>query len=162
PRPWITTAREEPHPRRTPCRRSDRSNTECRRSSKRRGGGCFATQAFWLFVESGGSGSCGVTSGHGGRDAEGEEAANAIVVADGVGGHEPQLAKEVVVIAVAASATDKGLPVVIERFESSDGRPVLGESDDLVPAFVERVVQTPQGGNVAPGGPTQDALQPDL
>src|ERR1019366_1441407 len=107
---------------------------------------------FRLFVESGGSGSCGVTSGHGGRDAEGEEAANAIVVADGVGGHEPQLAKEVVVIAVAASATDEGLPVVIERFESSDGRPVLGESDDLVPAFVERVVQTPQGGNVAPGG----------
>src|ERR1035438_697369 len=30
------------------------------------------------------------------------------------------------------------------------------------PPKVERVVQTPQGGNVAPGGPTQDALQPDL
>ena len=46
----------------------------------------------WLFVESRGSGSCGVTSRHRGRDAEGEEPANAIVVADGVGGHEAQFA----------------------------------------------------------------------
>src|ERR1019366_2519794 len=136
--------------------------SRCALTMTRRAPGPSLTPEWRLFVESGGSGSCGVTSGHGGRDAEGEEAANAIVVADGVGGHEPQLAKEVVVIAVAASATDEGLPVVIERFESSDGRPVLGESHDLVPAFVERVVQTPQGGNVAPGGPTQDALQPDL
>jgi hypothetical protein len=37
---------------------------------------------------------------------------------------------------------------------------VLSESDDLVPA--ERVVQTPQGGKIATGGPAQDALQPDL
>ena len=46
----------------------------------------------WLFVESRGRGSCGVTAGHGRRDAEGEEAPNPVVVADGIGGHEAQLA----------------------------------------------------------------------
>jgi transposase len=43
-----------------------------------------------LFVEGGGVRSCSVTSGHGRRDAEGEEAANAIVVADGIRDHEAQ------------------------------------------------------------------------
>ena len=39
-----------------------------------------------------GGGSGGVTARHGRRDAEGEEASNPIVVADGVGDHEAQLA----------------------------------------------------------------------
>jgi hypothetical protein len=72
------------------------------------------------------------------------------------------LRKEVVVIAIAARASDERIPVVLERLESSDRRAVLSESDDLVPAFVERVVQTPQGGKIATGGPAQNALQPDL
>jgi hypothetical protein len=44
-----------------------------------------------LFVESGGGRSGGLTARHGRRDAEGEEAPNAIVGADGIGGHEAQL-----------------------------------------------------------------------
>ena len=51
------------------------------------------TDAFYgSSSEAGGGRSCGVTPGHGWRDAESEEPANAIVVADGICGHEAQFA----------------------------------------------------------------------
>src|ERR1700691_4654697 len=52
-----------------------------------------------LFLEGGGGGSCGLTPGHGWRDAESEEASNPILAADGIGDHEAQLAWEIVVVA---------------------------------------------------------------
>jgi hypothetical protein len=50
------------------------------------------SRVFRLFVESGGGGSRRLTPGHGRRDAEGEEATNAIVGADGIGRHEAEFA----------------------------------------------------------------------
>ena len=48
-------------------------------------------------------------------------------------------------VAIAAWAPNEGLPVVVERLDAPGGRAMHGEGDDLVPAFVKRVVESSQG-----------------
>jgi hypothetical protein len=51
------------------------------------------------------------------------------------------------VIAIAACAPNENLPVVVERLDATGGWSMHGEGDDLVPAFVERVVKSSQSAD---------------
>jgi hypothetical protein len=59
----------------------------------------------------------------------------------------------------SACPADEGLPVVVERLDPPDRGAVLGEGEDLVVAFVERVVEPTKGEVVAPLRATQDAAE---
>ena len=93
-------------------------------------------------------------------EVEGEEAPSLVVGADGVGGHESELSKEVVVVAVASSAADERLPVGVQGLDAARRRPVLAERDDLAPVGAQRVVQAAHR-DVGPAlGAKQDVGEP--
>ena len=65
-------------------------------------------------------------------------------------------------IPISATSTDERLPVVVEGFDSAGGWPMRAESHDLVPAFVEGVVQAAERNDGSVLCSTEDALEADL
>ena len=65
-------------------------------------------------------------------------------------------------IPIATASTDERLPVVVEGFDAAGGWPMRAESHDLVPAFVEGVVQAAERNVRAVLRSTEDALEANL
>ncbi len=65
-------------------------------------------------------------------------------------------------ISIATPSADERLPVVVEGFDSAGGWPVRAERHDLVPPFVEGVVQAAERNVGAVLCATENALETDL
>ncbi len=62
-------------------------------------------------------------------------------------------------VAIAACASNESLPIVVERLNATGRRSVHGEGHDLVPAFVERVVESAERTNGVRARSTKDVCE---
>lgn len=77
------------------------------------------------------------------HDSEGEEAFDVSATPDRVRDHESQQTREARKVAIASSAAHKGLPVVVEGFDSTRRRMILTECGNAIEEFEEILMQFP-------------------